>query len=111
MAGPQISVTVDGSAVIRMLEQIADNAGNLRPVMGNAASRAAGSVVDIPVRSGRLASSPRVGSVDADSARIVSDVEYAPYVFFGTKYMAPEPPSLRYGPAELAQNIADEIFY
>jgi hypothetical protein len=108
MAG--VDISVDTRAVEAMLERI----GSPRDLSGaveRAAEIGAGMITGIPVgETGDLANSMHGTpgrSPSRNSALIVSDVPYAPFVFGGTRYMDAQPPTV---PADaIASVLADEI--
>lgn len=102
-----MTVTVDTSRVEGMLADLA--AKTLEQVMDRAARQCLESVSGIPVDTGRLASSLQVRRT-RDGAQVYTDVEYARYVFGGTKYVEPQPPEVGYTAADLADDVAKELF-
>jgi len=103
-------ISMDTSAAVRMFEQLAARGGEIPATVQQVANETR--VTGIPVRTGALASSPRVERT-TDGAQIVSDVPYALYVFHGFTHVggtqvAARPPQLD-GP-DLAEAIARELF-
>jgi hypothetical protein len=107
------AITADTTAATRMFDRLAAQSSSERidPVLQREAEKAAASITGIPVDTGRLAASPRVRMTD-DGAEIVSDVEYAGYVFRGTRHphRPPRPPTLRYDARQLGDAVGREVF-
>jgi hypothetical protein len=106
------SVTVTGADVAqRKLRAIGTRAGNQRATMERESRAAQRRIRGVPVDTGRLARAVRGG---ADTVRKVSDsgyvigtsVEYARFVFGGTKKMPARPPDV---PNDLGKRTAVSI--
>jgi hypothetical protein len=114
---PAIVVNVDTSRVEQMLASLDRKAQDL--VLTRCGEKALKTVSGIPVDTGELAASPRVevgGTKEPGVARlrIVSDVEYAKFVFGGHQtrgdtYVDPVPPKIGYSAQDLANDVADEL--
>ena len=106
-----MAVTVDTRRIEAMFDRLVAKADDIQPVMQRAANDALDTISGIPVgATGDLAASPRVGEVTAFQAVIVSDVSYAKHVFGGTVHMDARPPHIGYDSAQLAREIANELF-
>jgi len=104
-----ISVSVDTSAAAAMLDRLQQQARQLGPTVQHAAQEALATISGVPVDTGALSSSLRV-EASGTKAQIVSDVPYAKYVFYGTRYVEARPPHIGYDAAQLADDIARELF-
>jgi hypothetical protein len=113
---PTTAVTVDSHRVTGMLDGLSRRAQDL--ILERAAENALGTITGIPEDTGELANSPyvKVGGNDPYAARvrIVSDVEYAKFVFHGhatrgDSYVDAQPPKLGYTAQDLADDVAREI--
>jgi hypothetical protein len=102
-----MTVTVDTSRVEDMLSGLAEK--TLDQVMEKAARECLESVSGIPVDTGRLAASLQVRPIPG-GAQVYTDVEYAKFVFGGTKYVEPHPPEVGYTADQLANDVAKELF-
>jgi hypothetical protein len=72
------------------------------------------SISGIPVRTGRLAASPRL-EIRGTAALIISDVEYAKFVFYGHKdrgggYVDARPPHFSYSAQDFARDVYEQAF-
>jgi hypothetical protein len=106
----KLEVSVDTSAAAGMFDRLKQQATQTAGgAVERAGQEALGTVSGVPVDTGALASSLRVES-EGTTARIVSDVPYAKYVFYGTRHMEASPPQLDYDAAQLAEHIARELF-
>jgi len=104
-----VSVEVDASAVVDMLDQLAARAGGADAIAYREAQAALSSIGAVPVDTGELAGS-FAARRDADGATIVNTTPYARYVFGGTRHLAARPPTLGYTAAELAGRVTEEVF-
>lgn len=102
-------IQIDSSQAEEMLERIGNQADHLESIIQRAGEEALRSVTGVPVDTGRLAASLRL-RVENDQAQIVSDVEYAPFVFRGTRYVDARPPEIDYSAERFAEDIAREMF-
>jgi hypothetical protein len=105
----KLGVEVDTSAAERMFDRLKQQATQLGGAVERAGQEALGTVSGVPVDTGALASSLYVKS-EGTTARIVSDVPYAKYVFYGTRHMEANPPQLGYDATRFAEHIARELF-
>ena len=85
--------------VARLLRSAGDHATNLGPAMEDIAHYSEGQITNIPVDTGRLASSVRGGSgqaleVNDDGFDLATIVPYARHVFNGTRHMPARPPKI-----------------
>jgi hypothetical protein len=104
-----LRVDVDASDASRMFANLERLADDFSQTLQHEGQAAAASITGIPVRTGRLAASPKVGPVTEHSARIVSDTPYAKFIFRGTKHIEARPPQVGYSADRLAQAVADEL--
>ena len=98
--------------VIRDLQAKGDKATRLRPVMDDIADFAERQITGIPIDTGRLARSVRGGGdqllrLRDDGFDLGSTVDYARFVFRGTKYMKARPP--RINTNAIARDAASRI--
>lgn len=100
----KVEVQIDTRHMDRLLDELARRASRANHVAAEVARRTR--VTGIPVDTGKLASSPRINET-GDGAEIVTDVPYARFVFYGTRYVDARPPSLD-GPS-LADAVAKEL--
>jgi hypothetical protein len=85
--------------VIRDLQAKGDQATRLRSVMDDVADYSERQIAGIPVDTGRLARSVRGGGdqllrLRDDGFDLGSTVDYAGFVFRGTRFMKPRPPRI-----------------
>jgi Bacteriophage HK97-gp10, putative tail-component len=111
-----VTVVVHTEAVERMLAELEEKAANL--VLEKAAEKALGTVSGIPVDTGELAASLHVKAGKdprgQPTARIVSDVEYAGFVFHGHRdrgggWVEPQPPQIGYSAQDLAADVTEQL--
>jgi len=93
-----IEVTGD-ERVIRDLQAKGTAATRLKPVMSNVADFAERQITGVPIDTGRLARSIRGGSeqlrrITDQGFDLGSTVDYARFVFRGTKHMRAQPPKI-----------------
>ena len=89
-----VSISVDGSDVIRALNRIKRSAQGPAMQRGLYAGAllAEGSIKRLtPVDTGNLRSSVKAEEVSSQEARIATGVEYAPHVEYGTSKMSAQP--------------------
>lgn len=101
----RLSVTVDTSEAEAMFDEILDDLAEVPDNVADAAEEFVDRVEITAVDTGNLAA-----SVYAEGDQIVTDVDYAHYPFFGTKYIAEQPPILHFDDEDLADYIEDELF-
>lgn len=101
------ALVMDTGAVERMLSGLEQRVDRVPGAVADVARGA--HVTGVPRDTGRLASSLRVRETD-DGAEIVSDVEYAQFVFGGTRYMQARPPTIDVDARTLSQRLAREVF-
>ena len=92
-----------------MFDRLVQNAHRVPAEVERSARKTLSGISGIPVDTGRLAASPRIVA-RGNEAEIVSDVEYAHYVFGGTEYMDAQPPHISYDSEQFARDLSVEIF-
>jgi hypothetical protein len=100
-----VTVTGDDQAA-RQLVAIGVKAAHQRPVMQEQARRTARQIKGIPVDTGQLAASIEVLSASDEGFEVGTRVNYARYVFEGTKYVRARPPRV---PATVASDTASAV--
>jgi len=98
--------------VIRDLQAKGDQATRLKPVMAGVADFAERQITGIPIDTGRLARSVRGGgdqllNVTDQGFDLGSTVDYARFVFQGTKHMKARPPRVNVN--AIARRAAQDI--
>ena len=105
------AITVDVSKAVGMFDRLQANADELGPTVEASARTMAATASGIPVgATGDLAGSLHVVRVGPTTALIVSKVDYARFVFYGTRYVEARPPHFSYSPQQFAADIAREAF-
>lgn len=103
-------LTVDSRRAVAMFDRLARNVDRVPGAVQRSGRKLLDSITGIPVgETGDLAASPRL-EMRESNVRVVSSVEYAHYVLYGTKYMDAQPPHVGYRGPAFARDIAIEVF-